>query len=86
MVSKIRISCDTSCIIYTILPFLTVITAVHGNLHISLSYLPFFYFNYANFRGTYRISGDSVVININCYVFKTYCLIQGKKDPVEGND
>ena len=44
-----------------------------------------FDFNYANFRGTYRIPGDSVVIQINCYVFKTNCLIQGKKDPVEGN-
>ena len=27
---------------------------------------------------------DPVVIQINCYVFKTYCLIQGKKDPVGG--
>ena len=39
-VSKVRI-CDTSCIIYTILPCLTVIITVHSNSHISLSYLPF---------------------------------------------
>ena len=44
-----------------------------------------FDFNYANFRGTYRIPGDSDVIQINCYVFKTNCLIQGKKDPVGRN-